>query len=102
MLPPGQSHYMDVMATVTLDTHRIVKRLKDAGFTDTQAETVTDIIAETRATDLADIATKADIAALRTELKADLSALETRIIKWLVPLLLGQAGLIVALVKLLP
>ena len=33
--------------------------LKDAGFTDTQAETVTDMIAETGATDLADIATKA-------------------------------------------
>jgi hypothetical protein len=28
--------------------------------------------------------------------------LETRIIKWLVPLLLGQTGLIVALIKLLP
>ena len=35
------------MATLTMDTHRIVKRLKDAGFTDTQAETVTDIIAAT-------------------------------------------------------
>lgn len=90
------------MATVTLDTHRIVKRLKDAGFTDAQAETVTDIIAETRATDLADVATRADISALRTEIKSDLSALETRIIKWLVPLLLGQTGLIVALIKLLP
>ena len=90
------------MATVTLDTHRIVKRLKDAGFTDAQAETVTDIIAETRATDLADFATRADISALRTEIKSDLSALETRIIKWLVPLLLGQTGLIVALIKPLP
>jgi hypothetical protein len=50
---------MDAMATVTLDTHRIVKGLKDAGFTDTQAETVTDMIAETGATDLADIATEA-------------------------------------------
>jgi len=59
LLAPGQSYYMDAMATVTLDTHRIVKGLKDAGFTDTQAETVTDMIAETGATDLADIATKA-------------------------------------------
>ena len=66
------------------------------------AETVTDIIAETRASDLADVATKADITALRTEIKADLSALETRIMKWLVPLLIGQTGLIVALIKLLP
>jgi len=90
------------MATLAMDTHRIVKRLKDAGFTDSQAETVTDIIAETRASDLADIATKADITALRTEIKADLAALETRIMKWLVPLLIGQTGLIVALIKLLP
>jgi hypothetical protein len=88
------------MATVTLDTHRIVKRLKDAGFTDAQAETVTDIIAETRATDLADIATRADLVPLAT--KADVAELETKIIKWLVPLLLGQTGLIVALIKLLP
>jgi len=93
---------MDAMATLTMDTHRIVKRLKDAGFTDSQAETVTDIIAETRASDLADAATKADITALRTEIKADLSALETRTMKSLVPLLIGQTGLIVALIKLLP
>ena len=33
--------------------------------------------------------------------KADLAALEASIVKWLVPLLLGQAALIVALVKLL-
>ena len=63
---------------------------------------MTDIIAETRASDLADVATKADITALRTEIKADLSASETRIMKWLVPLLIGQTGLIVAHIKLLP
>jgi hypothetical protein len=95
-----QSRYMDAMATLTMDTHRIVKRLKDAGFTDSQAETVTDIIAETRASDLAGVAIKADLAPLAT--KADVAELEAKIIKWLVPLLLGQAGLIVALVKLLP
>ncbi|MGH6917749.1 MAG: hypothetical protein ACREJ0_08595 [Geminicoccaceae bacterium] len=49
------------MATVALDTHKIVKRLKDAGFNDMQAETVTDILAETRVTDLADVANKTDI-----------------------------------------
>ena len=48
---------MDVMAGLTIDTHRIVKRLKDAGFSDSQAETFTDIIAETRTTDFADLAT---------------------------------------------
>jgi hypothetical protein len=40
LLPLGQSHYMDAMATVA------------------QAEMVTDIIAETRATDPAEVATR--------------------------------------------
>ena len=93
------------MATLTMDTHRIVKRLRDAGFTDAQAETVTDIIAETRATALADVATKADLVPLAT--KADIAALRAElpavrpVVKWLVPLLPGQTGLIVALIKLL-
>ncbi|MGH6912692.1 MAG: hypothetical protein ACREH3_03175 [Geminicoccales bacterium] len=99
------------MASVTLDTHKIVKRLKDAGFNDLQAETVTDILAETRATDLGEVANKTDVTTIRSEMaairsematKADLAQLETKIIKWLVPLLLGQTGLIVALIKLLP
>jgi hypothetical protein len=53
-----------------------------------------DILAETRATDLADVATRADQGGPRR--------IGDQIIKWLVPLLLGQAGLIVALIKLLP
>ena len=67
---------MDGMATVTLDTHRIVKRLKDAGFTDTQAEMVTDIIVETRTTNLADIATMPDLATLAA--KADVAGRERK------------------------
>ena len=74
------------MATVTLDAHRIVKRPKDAGFTDTQAETVTDIIAETFGTDPTDTATRPDLATLAA--KADVAAPETKVIKWLAPLLL--------------
>jgi hypothetical protein len=67
---------MDGMATVTLDAHRIVKRPKDAGFTDTQAETVTDIIAETFGTDPTDTATRPDLATLAA--KADVAAPERK------------------------
>ena len=91
---------MEAMATLTMDTHRIVKRLKDAGFTDTQAGTFADIIAETRAADLINAATKADLVALET--RASVAEYEPKIIKWLVLLFLGQTGLIVALVKLVP
>ena len=37
----------------------------------------------------------------QTATKSDLHQLEIRMIKWIVPMLLAQAGLIVALVKLL-
>jgi hypothetical protein len=95
------------MASAGFDTHRIVKRLKEAGFDDLQAEAVTDVLKETRDHDLketrdhdfARVATKAGLEPLAS--KSDLAALETRQIKRLVPLLLGQAALIATLVRLL-
>jgi hypothetical protein len=70
-------------ATPVLDTHRIVKRLRDAGMPEQQAETWTDILRETRELDVAELATKADLtlvrgdlAELRRELKGDLQLLE--------------------------
>lgn len=58
---------MPAMAAA-LDTHRTVKRLKDAGFTESQAETVTDILRETRETELARLATKDDLEILKRDL----------------------------------
>ena len=72
---------------IAFDTHRFVKRLTESGFTEKQAET----LAEEHAALLnANLATKADLAAV----KADL-------LKWLIGALIAQGGLIVALVKLL-
>jgi hypothetical protein len=50
------------------DAHRLVKRLVAVGFSDEQAETVTDVVRESRETDIANLATKADIAEFRTEM----------------------------------
>ena len=75
---------------MTFDTHTFVKRLTRAGMPEEQAETVMAALRESREAGLSHLATK-----------ADLTALEVRMIKWLVPLLLGQAAVIVALVKLL-
>lgn len=70
------------MAVAILDTHRIVRRLTDAGASERLAETVTDVLRETRELDLSQLATKADIAllradfdALRGETRADFDAL---------------------------
>lgn len=74
------------MAVATLDTHELVKELKSA---------------------LSDLATRADLAVLRAEIanlatKAELSDMRTDIVKWVFGIALGQAALIIALMKLLP
>jgi hypothetical protein len=64
------------MSVSALDTHRTVKRLIEAGFSSEQAETVTDILGETRAADPSQLVTKAELAAVEASLKADLRTLE--------------------------
>lgn len=114
------------MALTTLDTHELVKDLKAAGFTDDQAEAVTRAVKQAREIDFSDLATKADLRdlATRAELdelkrevaviavkldnlaansatKAELSDFRTDIIRWVFGIALGQAALILAIVKLL-
>jgi hypothetical protein len=64
------------MSATTLDTHRTVKRLMEAGFSPEQAETVTDVLVETRALDLSELATKADLRTLEAQLTAALRTVE--------------------------
>jgi len=74
------------MATITIDTYKFIENLRPSGIPEAQAKAMTRGIQEIN---LEHVATKEDL----LELKADL-------FKWLVPLLLGQAGLITALIKL--
>src|SRR6202022_4306835 len=64
-----------------IDTLKVAKRLRDAGFTEPQAEAV--IAAVQDGTESADLATKedlkAEIAALRSELKAEIAALRSEL-----------------------
>ena len=112
---------------IAFDTHRFVKHLTESGFTEKQAETLAE---EHVALLNANLATKADVEALRQETKTGIETLrqetkadiarveasietlrqETRagieavkadLVKWLFGALIAQGGLIVALVKLL-
>ena len=99
-----------------LDTHRIVKRLMEAGFSDAQAETVTDVVREARVSDISDLVTKADLVASEARIEARISAVEPKIssveakisdakadiIKWVIGLLFVQGGIVVSLIRLLP
>jgi hypothetical protein len=51
-----------------VDTLEIAKRLKDAGFNDPQAEAITTIIRDVRATDFSQLATRSDLEILRRDL----------------------------------
>ena len=73
--------------TIAFDTHSFVKRLTETGFTERQAEA---LAKEHVALLDANLATKADLAAAKTELP-----------KWLIGMLIAEGSLIVALGKLL-
>jgi len=62
---------------MAIDTLKVAKRLREAGFTEPQAEAV--IAAVQEGTEGAEFATKADIAELRAELKADIAALRAEL-----------------------
>jgi DNA-binding transcriptional MerR regulator len=62
---------------MTIDTLKVAKRLREAGFSEPQAEAVIAAVQEGAAR--ADLATKADIAALHSETKADIAALRSEL-----------------------
>jgi hypothetical protein len=78
---------------MAIDTQKVAKRLREAGFTEPQAEAVTAAMRE--ATQGAELATKADLAELRTELKAEIVDLRTELKAEIADLLgdLRQSGL---------
>lgn len=93
------------MHTVLIDTLSVTKRLLAQGFTEDQAEGVVQAIQEI---DLSHLASKADILLLErridqveSRLENKMESVKAELFKWMVPLMLGQAGLIAALVKLL-
>jgi ribosomal protein L29 len=62
---------------VAIDTLKVAKRLREAGFTEPQAEAVVAAVQE--ATGGADLATKTDIADLRSALKAEIADLRSEL-----------------------
>ena len=78
------------MTTLAFDTHRAVKALRDAGFSDEQAEAVTDQISTAIGENAA---TKSDIALVR----ADMEKLELRITLKLYAAVAAGVGLVKAL-----
>lgn len=85
------------MTTLAFDTHRAVKALRHAGFSDEQAEAVTEQISAAIGES---VATKADLAAVRADVagvRADMEKLELRLTLKLYAAVAAGVGLVKAL-----
>ena len=71
------------MAAVAFDTHAAVRKLRDAGIQEPWAETIVDVFGNA-------------VNAERLATKADLAALETRLVKWMAGIALSAATVAVA------
>jgi hypothetical protein len=94
-----------VMATLTFDTLAYAKRLRAVGVPEKQAEVQAEVFAEIIEERLA---TKQDMELLRRdmkqmelELKKDITASRSEVVKWVAGMLIAQAAVVATLVKLL-
>jgi hypothetical protein len=94
------------MATITFDTHDFVKKLKGAGFSEEQAEVLTDLQKATSQNtleqarhdyELDDLATKRDLKELQLMLELKMSESKADLIRWVVGVGLLQITIIAAL-----
>jgi hypothetical protein len=98
------------MSTLTFDTYKYAERLKQGGFSETQAQAGMEAlqIALDESFDVRELATKQDINALRHDIKTlelstqvNIETIKSELIKWFAGLLIAQGAIIAALVKLL-
>ncbi len=85
-------------STIVFDTLSFAKKLRSAGFTELQAEIQAEALAEIIENNLA---TKRDLKELETRLLVSIAELKADMIKWVAGMLVAQAALVAALVKLL-
>jgi orotate phosphoribosyltransferase-like protein len=97
------------MTTLTFDSLSSARRLREKGASQELAEAIADELRVAKDTDVSHLATKEELNTFKSELKADLAKIETKIaeaksdtVKWMfgglisiVTLLLGIIGLLV-------
>jgi hypothetical protein len=88
------------MAVTALDAHQTVKDL--TGFSDSQAEALTQALRRVQDADLSNLAAKADFARETLEVRRDMPEMNADLIKWMVGMAFGIVEAIVAQQRLFP
>jgi hypothetical protein len=87
------------MTAITFDTLKFVRTLKAAGVPEIQAEAFSEAFKDAQSD--AEIATKHDLKELELRLEAKINEVKFDMVKWIAGMLIAQAGLVAALVKML-
>jgi hypothetical protein len=85
------------MSAIPFDTLKFVERLEAGGFTHSQAKAAAEAFAEATSQELA---TKSDLAVLKFDLRAEITAVKTDLIKWMVGLFFAQIALVFSILKI--
>ncbi|MGH7963983.1 MAG: coiled-coil domain-containing protein [Candidatus Binatia bacterium] len=88
-----------LMTAVTFDTYAFIKRLKESGFNETQAEALAEAIKGSQAAHLDTLATKHDLKELELKIDNRLESVkgELALLKWMIGVLL--AGVVSLVLK---
>lgn len=77
-----------------LDKLALARELKDSGIEPRQADAITHVVQQV--VEHADPATRGDLDTLRADVRADIAALKTRLIKWMIGIALTATSIVVA------
>jgi hypothetical protein len=81
----------------TVDTLKAYETLTAADMPEKQAKAMVAIVQELQEARLSDVATKSDLREVEARLEAKIAGVKFDILKWIIPILLGQLGLTVAI-----
>ncbi len=88
------------MSALTFDTHKFIRELKSADFTEKQAEAVANAFREAQSE--SEIATKRDIERLESKMETRFAEHKAESIKWMVSLAMAQMALLIGILLKLP
>jgi len=83
------------MNTITFDTHKIITKLTQRGFSKDQAEGMVEVLTEN------EFVTESALEKQTLILRAEIATVKTEMIKWTAGMLIAQAAVIVALLELI-